>query len=54
MTGENKKPSQEVASQGMTDADLKKLQDLAELKFGSVFQGVISPDTVGNHDPNNL
>ena len=54
MDEEKKKAPHEVASHGMPEEDFQRLKDLAEAKYRSIFQAVVSPDTVSDQHGDNL
>lgn len=51
---DEKKSSPEIAPQGMTKEDLQRLEELAEVKYRSIFQVVVSPDAVSNQHGDDL
>ena len=44
MNGDKKTAPHEVASHGMPEEDFQRLKDLAETKYRSILQVVVSPD----------
>ena len=54
MGDDKKKAPREVASHGMPEEDFRRLKDLAEAKYRSILQVVVSPDAVSDQHGDNL
>ena len=54
MGADKKKAPHEVASHGMPEEDFQRLKDLAEAKYRSILQVVVSPDAVSDQHGDNL
>lgn len=54
MNGDKKTAPHEVASHGMPEEDFQRLKDLAETKYRSILQVVVSPDAVSDQHGDNL
>lgn len=52
--GEDKKTPREVASHGMSEEDFRRLEELADRRYRSIFQVIVGPDTVSNQHGDNL
>lgn len=50
----HKKSSPEAETQGMTDEDFRRLNELAAEKFSASLQGVVGSDAIGRQNCDNL
>lgn len=50
----DKKTPREVASHGMSEEDFRRLEELADRRYRSIFQVIVGPDAVSNQNGDHL